>query len=181
MVAKSFIMSSLSSTPNWACGVWPIFLRTIVQDGFLCWIKASPHRNIVYVLHSFTQQLLENEPNSSSEESDHNNRMKWKWPRKKNINGIIFNPCHWPLGEDGKQSRKHWHAELPQPQQAASGHRSLVHSWRTLLNPQGGNLQNISSTSSVRSFFSFHSGFVSQDAPPSLISLFGYQPRSLTL
>lgn len=173
------------SHPLWAAvwtehGSFSAFLKRIVQEGFLSWIKGSPLRNTVYVLHSFMQLLLENEPNSSSEESDHNSRTKWKWPKKKNINGAILNPCHWPLEEDRKQSRKHWHAELPQPQRAASGHTFLVRRWGTPPRLQGGNLQNISSKSSGRASFSFHSAAISQASPLS-DSLSGYQPRSLTL
>lgn len=104
--------------------------------------------------------------------------MKWKWPKKKNIKGAILNPCHWPLGEDRKQSRKRCHAELPQPQHLGT------HSWCTAEELFPSSREGTCKTSPAnlqgRSSFSFHSAAVSQASPPS-DSLSGYQPRSLTL
>lgn len=188
MVAKSFIMSSLSSTPNRARGVWLIFLRIIVQERFLSWgspiegwIKdPPPPRNIVYVLHSFIQQLLENEPSSSSEESDHNNRMKWKWPKKKKM-------CHFrtpPLASGRRQKAK---------QKALAGRAPAAPAGSIWAQIPGVQLKNSSQAPGrelakllqqifrkVLPLLSFCCHFPSSSTLR-LVSLFGYQPRSLTL
>lgn len=145
MVGKGFLMSSQSSTPNWTHGAWLSFLKTTVQEDFFPGSK-DPPTEILSVLHSFIQWLLGHEPDSSSEESDHNNNTtEVKRTKGKNIytNSVIFQLCHWPLGEGRKQSKKHCHAELLQSHQPLSRHSFLACSWRTLPRLQGGNLQSI--------------------------------------
>lgn len=104
--------------------------------------------------------------------------MKWKWPKKRNINGAILNPCHWPLGENRKQSRKRWHTEHSQPQHLGT------HSWCTAeeLFPRSSSGREVAKhlQQIFRKVFSFHFVAISQASPPS-DSLSGYQPRSLTL